>query len=266
MTISIILILIICGLITNLMSALLGIGGGVLMVPILRTLFPELPLQIVSATSVTIVMGTAVINLYAFRKQGIKINRRSMLLWSIGMIVGVQAGFHFSFLVPDKMISYIFSSTLLLLSIKTFRAPSYKPQHNEDGTTKKDNIKGILLCILGGGIAGITGIGGGSIMAPLINQLSNVKSYQVSVYTNWMMFLGGLGSLYGYLTKIPSVTLSNSWQVGYVNFSIAGFVVLSSFVMSFFSVKIKGKLTPQLTNKSLGAILLFIAVYVFLIS
>ena len=34
---------------TNIMSAIFGIGGGVLMVPILYTLFPQFPLQMIAA-------------------------------------------------------------------------------------------------------------------------------------------------------------------------------------------------------------------------
>ncbi|HHF2640753.1 TPA: sulfite exporter TauE/SafE family protein, partial [Haemophilus influenzae] len=40
MAFSTIFILLICGICTNMVSAIFGIGGGVLMVPILRTLFP----------------------------------------------------------------------------------------------------------------------------------------------------------------------------------------------------------------------------------
>ena len=69
MTLTTIFILIACGILTNLMSALFGIGGGVLMVPILHTLFPEFPLQMVAATSLMTVMGTATINLIYFYKQ-----------------------------------------------------------------------------------------------------------------------------------------------------------------------------------------------------
>lgn len=47
MTITI-LILTMCGIVVNMTSALFGIGGGVLMVPILRTLFPEFPMQVVA--------------------------------------------------------------------------------------------------------------------------------------------------------------------------------------------------------------------------
>ena len=41
----------------------------------------------------------------------------------------------------------------------------------------------------------MTGIGGGSVMAPLIGQLKSVKAHQIAPYTNAMMFIGGLGSL-----------------------------------------------------------------------
>lgn len=44
MAFSTIFILLICGICTNMVSAIFGIGGGVLMVPILRTLFPALPI------------------------------------------------------------------------------------------------------------------------------------------------------------------------------------------------------------------------------
>lgn len=43
MGLQLILILIVCGVLTNFMSAIFGIGGGVLMVPILYTLFPISP-------------------------------------------------------------------------------------------------------------------------------------------------------------------------------------------------------------------------------
>ncbi len=119
MTLITILILIICGIFTNLFSALFGIGSGVLMVPILHSLFPELPLQMIATTSLTIVMGSALINLSYFYKQKIQINFKSLLCWSLFMIIGVQLGFESSFYLPDYIIA-VFVITLLILSIRTF--------------------------------------------------------------------------------------------------------------------------------------------------
>ena len=255
MSLQLILILILCGVMTNIMSAIFGIGGGVLMVPILYTLFPQFPLQMIAATSLTIVMGSSFINLIYFYKQKVSINYKAMLIWSVGMIIG-----ELSFYVPDIAIISVFVITLSLLAIRTIFS---KESGMNQQTTADETIKGMGLSTFGGFIAGMTGIGGGSIMAPLIGQLKSVKAHQIAPYTNAMMFIGGLGSLYGYLSK--SSPHHFGWQIGYVNFSIVIIVVLSAFITGFFSMKIRGKLSPHLVKKLLGIILLVISAYMLLI-
>ena len=120
MDISLIATLIACGIITNMMSAIFGIGGGVLMVPIFLTLFPEFPIQMVAATSLSIVIATACINLVNFIRLHIPLSYKSLCLWSLGMIVGVQLGFELSFFVPRDFIVGFFVLTMIVLSIKTF--------------------------------------------------------------------------------------------------------------------------------------------------
>lgn len=262
MSLQFIFILVLCGMLTNLMSAIFGIGGGVLMVPILYTLFPDFPLQMVAATSLTIVIGSALINLFYFYQQKIQIHIKSMLLWSLGMIIGVQLGFEASFYLPDTLIVMVFISVLTLLAIRTlFYTKSSKRQPAPDN----DTLKGAGLCLFGGSVAGMTGIGGGSIMAPLIGQLHSVKPHQIAPYTNYMMVIGGLGSLYGYLAKKPPFHLDYGWQIGYVNFSVVVIVVFSSFATSFLSMKIRGILHPDVARKLLGLILLAIAAYMLIV-
>ena len=122
-----------------------------------------------------------------------------MLIWSVGMIIGVQLGFESSFYVPDIAIISVFVITLSLLAIRTIFS---KETAIIQQSTADETIKGIGLSTIGGFIAGMTGIGGGSIMAPLIGQIKNpLKPTKIAPYTNAMMFIGGLGSLYGYLSK-----------------------------------------------------------------
>ncbi|WP_032093872.1 MULTISPECIES: sulfite exporter TauE/SafE family protein [Pasteurellaceae] len=261
MALQLIVILVCCGMLTNLMSAIFGIGGGVLMVPMLYTLFPEFPFQMVAATSLTIVIGSSLINLFYFYKQNIRINYKAMLLWSLGMIAGVQLGFEASFYVHETIIISVFIMTLTTLALRTLFC---KPVASHDTAAPSENLKGIALCFFGGSIAGMTGIGGGSIMAPLIGQLRSISAYQIAPYTNYMMVIGGLGSLYGYLSKTAPFHIQYGWQIGYVNFSIAIIVVLSSFATSFLSMKIRGILSPAIARKLLGLILLGIAAYMLI--
>lgn len=255
-----ILALVFCGIVTNMMSAVFGIGGGVLMVPIFLTLFPQYPIQMVAATSLSIVIVTACINLVNFVRLHIPLSYKSLLIWSVGMIVGVQLGFELSFFVPRHYIVAFFVLTMLVLSIRTFLKRS--SGEKEDALpTVKENIKGTIFCTLGGSIAGFTGIGGGSIMAPLINQLSFVARRQVPVYTNYMMVLGGLGSMYGYITKPIDFVAAGSLQVGYINLTVVLIVVAASFVTSFFSIRFSRIISARLANTLLGLILLAIAIY-----
>lgn len=268
MDLNIILILCTCGIISNILSAILGIGGGVLLVPLLMTVFDNIPIQMVAATSLSIVIGSAIINLSYFIKKHITISYKNLALWTVGMSIGVQAGFELSFILGENIIVIIFISTMFILAIKTliscFKINNKTLNTSNVTEVNKLNYTGLLFCIVGGLVAGITGIGGGSIMAPLIAQLKNVKHQQIAVYTNYMMVLGGLSSMYGYLTKDISNPFENTIQIGYINLNIIGIVILSSFLTSFVSMRLRGLIKPRLCNILLFCILAFIAIYTYL--
>ncbi|MCK3655612.1 hypothetical protein A4G19_07575 [Pasteurellaceae bacterium Macca] len=260
------LFLILSGIVINVMSALFGIGGGVLLVPILRTLFPQMPIQMIAATSLTIVMSTSLINLILLRYQKIHIDLKSLLFWSIGMIFGVQLGFELSFLLAEQYIIAVFVFTLLILALRTFFS-RHQEKINSDESAGKDRYQGMFFCSLGGFVAGITGIGGGSILAPLVNQLKSVKREQVAVYTNAMMFLGGIGNLFGYIIRPlpPEYQQIEMWHIGYINLTIVGIVVLASLLMSPISMQLRGKINAKWSNLLLGWILLAIGCYMVIL-
>ncbi|KGQ69637.1 hypothetical protein A1D23_08885 [Chelonobacter oris] len=259
MTTTTLIILIICGMSANLVSALFGIGGGVLMVPVLRTLFPQFPIQMISATTLTIVMCSSIINLVYFRRQKIAINLKKIIYWSAAMIIGVQLGFEMSFYLSAVSMTLIFIAVLMALALKTGFSRSHTALVGSE--MRQDYFCGAAVCGFGGLLAGLTGIGGGSIMAPLIGQLKSVQVRQIAVYSNWLMVFGGLGSLYGYASRPLAQQMANTWQIGYINVTLVLIAVFSALGMSFFSMKLRGLLTPFWANKLLAALLLAIALY-----
>ena len=269
MDLNIILILCTCGIISNILSAILGIGGGVLLVPLLMTVFNNIPIQMVAATSLSIVIGSAIINLSYFIKKHITISYKNLAIWTIGMSIGIKTSLEINFILGENIIVIIFISTMFILALKTLYSCIKTKNNNTDITDIKDydklNYTGLIFCLIGGLVAGITGIGGGSIMAPLIGQLKNVKHQQIAVYTNYMMVLGGLSSMYGYLTKDIVNPFANTIQIGYINLNIIGIVILSSFLTSFISMKLIGLIKPKLCNILLFCVLAFIAIYTYML-
>ncbi len=136
-------------------SAIFGIGGGLLMVPILRTLFPELTIQVIAGTSLTVVMCTALINLLFFHKQKIKIDYINMILVVYCYGYWNEIGFELSFYFSTAIISLIFTFSLSVLAISTFLIRS-KMQIELVNMSPIERAKGSLSCCGGGSIASIT--------------------------------------------------------------------------------------------------------------
>lgn len=256
----VVFVLIACGLLTSVLSAVFGVGGGIIVVPILRQLFPDAPVQSIAATSLMVVMLGALVNVILFRRIKAEIRLKKLIVWCVAMLAGVQVGFFVSFLIADRIIMLTFAATLILLALKTlFGARSVQTNVN-----KPDTLLGAALSALGGVVAGMTGLGGGSVLAPLLSQLPSIGHKNIAVYTNWMMFIGGFGSMWSYLTMTmpdPAHAMAK-WQVGYVNFYVVAIIFLSSLAMSRFSLKLRGVLSESLSRLLFAGLLIMIAVFI----
>jgi uncharacterized membrane protein YfcA len=257
-----VVILVACGFLTSILSAVFGVGGGVIVVPVLRMLFPDAPIQSIAATSLMVVMLGSLVNIVMFRRINAEIALKKLIIWCVAMLIGVQAGFFLSFLLSERIIMLAFAAVLILLALKTLFA-RYRLKNETD---KPDTLLGTVLCAVGGMIAGITGLGGGSVLAPLISQLPSVGHKQIAVYTNWMMFIGGFGSMWSYLTlKMPDVSHAMAaGQIGYVNFHVAGIIFISSLAMSPFSIKLRGVLSERISRLIFALLLVVIAAFIFM--
>ncbi|ECA7919366.1 sulfite exporter TauE/SafE family protein [Salmonella enterica subsp. enterica serovar Chichester] len=139
-----------CGMATSLLSALFGVGGSILLVPVLHLLFPQCAVQVLAATSLTVVMLSALINVCAFWRQGIRLNSRLLVLWSLGMATGMQAGVYASFLLSDKMLLMLFGSAGTVVSYLYHTAPDTGalPPAMQFGYVNMAIVAVIFLCTL----------------------------------------------------------------------------------------------------------------------
>ena len=92
----------------------------------------------------------------------------------------MQLGFESSFYIPDIAIISVFVITLSLLAIRTIFS---KETAIIQQSTEDEMIKGIGLSAIGGFIAGMTGIGGGSNYGAFNWSVKTVKAHQIAPYT-----------------------------------------------------------------------------------
>lgn len=109
--------LIILGVAAGVLSGLVGIGGGVLLVPALVFLFGLSQHQAQGTTLALMVAPVGIVAAWAYWRQGY-VDLRVAALISLGFVIGSIAGARLSIGISDAVLQKVFGVFLLLLSVK----------------------------------------------------------------------------------------------------------------------------------------------------
>ena len=263
--------LIIIGCLVGLASSFFGIGGGIIMIPALYSLYDQLPPSTVIGCSLGVIFLSTSLNSYNFRKSGFIISINLFLLLGLNMAIGVLSGATLTNYLPSATIKTIFGVTLLFVAIKTliFRVP----REYEDGPLELTGsviLKISFIGLFGGLIAGITGLGGGAVIVPLFLLLLKVPFYWVPAYSNLAMMSGGLIGLIRFSSFPPPETISYAslapYQMGQVNWAIILSIFLGSVVTSKIGIMLGRNVPPKWSKGLFTGLLIVIALKILIFS
>ena len=106
------------GLLMGVTSGLLGIGGGIILVPILLYLFKMGTAQ-AAGTSLAVIVPTAIAGVLAHMTKG-TINWKLAVLLAAGGAVGAVFGARLSTILPEIATKRIFAVLLVLVAVRIF--------------------------------------------------------------------------------------------------------------------------------------------------
>jgi len=151
------------GLVGGLLSGAFGVGGGILMVPLLIT-FAGMDQRRASATSLAAIVPTAVVGSITYLANG-EVDLLAALFVAIGGIVGSWLGASLLKRLPLGWLRWMFIALLVAVAIRMlFVVP---PR----GTGNVDIDVGTIIALVALGLvigiaSGLFGIGGGLVMVP----------------------------------------------------------------------------------------------------
>jgi len=246
------------GIFAGVLAGLLGVGGGIIIVPILFHLFSgfgvdtalAMPLAVGTSLS-TIVLTSLVSARNHYAKGGVDMDlvRR----WLLPVLIGVAIGSLAPTMVDGAQVKTVFGIMLVVVSLHML-ASSFRPLQLLDHLP----LPGLQfpLAVLVGGLSALLGIGGGTLMVPLLTLFAFPIHRAVST-----------ASVFGLIISVPAtlVYVANGWGLpdlpplttGYVNW--AAFAILVPMTMWFapLGVKLAYRLNvPQL--KRAFAVFLFL--------
>jgi len=225
------------------LGALLGLGGGVIMVPLLIVLL-DIPIHIAAGASIIAVVATSSAATSVYVKNEITNTRLGMFL-ELATTIGALSGASLMSVVSESFLQVLLGASLLYAAIVMFN----KLRGTDTGWTNKPNdwlaerlnlggsywddaigaqveygvyrtVPTFLISYIAGIISGLLGIGGGGIKVPAMNVISNIPM-KVSVATsNFMIGVTASASALVYLRH------------GYCDFFITAPVVLGTLIGS----------------------------------
>ncbi len=117
MSTSMLLILIVIGIITGVMSGMLGIGGAIIMIPAL-VFFMGFSQQTAQGTSLAVMLPPiGIIATYNYYKAG-QVNMKFAMILAACFLVGSYFGSRYALTLPQATLKKIFGILLLLVAAK----------------------------------------------------------------------------------------------------------------------------------------------------
>ncbi|RAI00439.1 hypothetical protein DLJ53_14310 [Acuticoccus sediminis] len=249
-------ILAIAGAIGGIIAGLLGVGGGIVIVPVLFYLLPvagvdgEIRMHLAVATSLATIITTSIVSARShYKRGGVDVD----LLKQVGggVVLGVAIGVVAGTAASAQTLTAIFGSVALLVAI---HMAFFKGRQLASHLPGQPCITGIGMII--GGVSTMMGIGGGSLSVPIFS-LCGVPIRRAV----------GTAAAIGLIIAVPGVIgfAIGGWNVpdlppgsvGYVN--LIGFALIAP--LSMLCAPIGAKLAHTIPQEWLSRIFaIFLAV------
>ena len=261
---SFILLCLLVGVVAGFFAGLFGIGGGLLIVPVLVYLLPivGVPESLLMSTALGTSFATIVITGFSSAQRHHKLGN---VVWSAVKILAPSimvsvfiCGFFIGKLDHD-ISSKLFACLVVYLAVKMVL--SIKPKTNKivkPLTTQSSIIGGILI----GMASSAAGIGGGGFIVPFLNSrgIDMKKAIGSSAFCG--MLLGTSGMFSFMLSGLGNAAMPE-YSLGYIYFPAVLCITATSFFTSKLGATATSKLPVPTLKKGFALFLIIIAIDMF---
>ena len=262
--INLLIVLGISAAIAGFMAGLLGVGGGIVMVPALYYAFTVLDFDIVTrmhlsvGTSLAIIIPTSIISTKTHMEYN-AVDFKMVKSFGFFILIGVILGTFLAVNLKTASLVLFFSVFAFIVGLFFIFLREKLVENPKKISEIIKNISGILI----GFISVPLGIGGGSLMVPFMRTFG----YDIRKSIGTAAAVGFLISLTGTITMITGGkiidNINTPFSFGYIN--LLGFIVFVpvTMIMARLGAKAVYKIDKKLLSKIFGTFLIIVSIRSF---
>ena len=253
-------VLAIAAAVAGFMAGLLGVGGGIIMVPALYYAFTVLDFDIVTrmhlavGTSLAIIIPTSIISTLTHREHD-AVDFNMVKSFGIFILIGVFFGTFLAVNLKTPALVLFFSIFAFMVGLFFIFLREKLVDNPKQISNLVKNISGILI----GFISIPLGIGGGSLMVPFMRTFG----YDIRKSIGTAAAVGFLIAVTGTITMITGGKIIDNvntpFSLGYIN--LLGFIVFVpvTMIMARLGAKAVYKIDKKILSKIFGTFLILVS-------
>jgi hypothetical protein len=175
------------GLVASIFGSLVGLGGGFVIIPVLRIAFGVPPAQ-AAGTSLVMVLANTAAATYGYLRHRV-VDLQLAVPFSIGAVPGSILGVFAVKRFTPTGFDVAYGCSLIFLSILVLRRRSVQSRLPTDRTFAHDPRVGVLAGVGVGFFSSLFGIGGGVVMIPLLLIAARMPPHVVTATSAFVITL-----------------------------------------------------------------------------
>jgi len=252
--------LIALGSVTGFLAGLLGVGGGMMLVPFMTFLFtlskfpPDQVVKMAIATSLATIIFTSVSSLRAHHKKG-AVRWDIMKPLGIGAFLGTFIGANFAGAMKGQWLAAFFAVFVGVSALQMLRNKKPKPS--------RDVPKSAGLGVVGSGIgfiSSLVGAGGGFITTPFL-LWCNVAMHHAIGTSAALGFPIAVGGLLGYIIAGWGLTGLPAGSVGYIYLPALFATAAATLITAPIGARTAHRMEVKSLKRAFAYMLLALALY-----
>lgn len=196
------------GFAVGIFGTLIGVGGGVILVPVLLLLYPDKSAEAITGISLAVIFFNSLSGSVAYARMK-RIDYKSGLLFALATVPGAILGALSTHYIPRRMFEGSFGLLMIAAAIFLMIRPEKAKNRNQkypgyyttsaiiDSLGTRYNFSynsymGVLLSFVVGYISSLLGIGGGIIHVPVLVHILNFPAHIATATSHFVLVVTSL--------------------------------------------------------------------------